>query len=107
MGISKQAFSFVTVVSALVLGSSSRAAGGATFKVFYGRAATNEVVGEFEGSITCLTAAGEVATATGVITEGCVNVPGVDKDVTGQKVSFRVHDDGRNDRMFWMWCADQ
>lgn len=74
-----------------------------TFEVFHGKGSTNEAVGEFEGNITCLMAAGEVAIATGVITKGYVNIPGVDTDVTGQKVSFTVHDDGRKDRMYWMW----
>ncbi|WP_433288267.1 hypothetical protein [Micromonospora sp. CA-244673] len=74
-----------------------------TFEVFHGNGTTNEVLGDFEGDITCLMTAGEVAIATGVITKGHVNLPGVDRDVTGKKVSFTVHDDGRHDRMYWMW----
>ncbi|HEX5597321.1 MAG TPA: hypothetical protein VFX61_15090 [Micromonosporaceae bacterium] len=75
-----------------------------TFKAFHGKGTTAEVVGDFEGDITCLITAGEVAVATGVVTRGYVNLPGQEtKDVTGQKVSFTVHDNERSDRSFWMW----
>ena len=74
-----------------------------TFKVFHGKGTSGEVLGKFEGDITCLMAAGEVAIATGVITDGYVNAPGIDRDATGKKVSFTVHDDGRSDRMYWRW----
>ncbi|MEV4222268.1 hypothetical protein [Nonomuraea sp. NPDC049725] len=74
------------------------------FQVFHGNSRTGGVVAEFEGKITCLLVGGEVAVATGVITRGQANLTN-DKntDVTGQKVSFTVHDDGRSDRLYWMW----
>ncbi|WP_431904596.1 hypothetical protein [Nonomuraea sp. bgisy101] len=75
-----------------------------TFKVFHDRIDGSKPVGDFEGKITCLAVAGEVAVATGVITKGYVNI--LDKpteDVTGKKVSFTVHDNGRDDRIFWIW----
>ncbi len=75
-----------------------------TFKVFHGKGTTSEAVAEFEGNITCLMTAGEVAIATGVITKGYAILPdATNTDVTGQKVSFTVHDNHRKDRMFWMW----
>ncbi|MFI6797405.1 hypothetical protein [Streptosporangium canum] len=75
-----------------------------TFKAFHGKGRTGGVVAEFEGKITCLLVGGEVAVATGVITRGYANLTDEkNTDVTGQKVSFTVHDNGRSDRLYWMW----
>ncbi|MET9023061.1 hypothetical protein ABZV93_24065 [Actinopolymorpha sp. NPDC004070] len=75
-----------------------------TFKVFHGVGTTDEARAEFEGDITCLTVAGPVAVATGVITDGYAHFPGRDNpDVTGTKVSFTVLDQGGHDRMYWAW----
>lgn len=63
-----------------------------------------ELVAEFTGDITCLAVGGDVAVATGVITEGVGHLPDAGpSDLAGQRVSFTVHDDGRKDRMFWQW----
>ena len=63
-----------------------------------------ELVAEFTGDITCLAVGGDVAVATGVITEGVGHLPDQGPtDLAGQRVSFTVHDDGRKDRMFWQW----
>jgi hypothetical protein len=75
-----------------------------TFTALHRSPSDGEVVADFAGDITCLMTAGEVATATGVITNGHADLPGQGStDVTGQKVSFTVQDDGNRDRIFWMW----
>ncbi|GIG67104.1 hypothetical protein [Phytomonospora endophytica] len=61
-------------------------------------------VAAFNGDITCLAVGGDVAVATGVITEGSADIPGQGvTDLTGKKVAFTVLDDGRRDRFFWQW----
>ena len=75
-----------------------------SFRVFHGVGATAKAKAEFEGNITCLTVAGPVAIATGVITHGYAHYPGLDDpDVAGKKVSFTVLDHGNHDRMYWAW----
>jgi hypothetical protein len=75
-----------------------------SFRVFHGVGATDEAKAEFEGDITCLTVAGPVAIATGVITHGFAHYPGLENpDVIGKKVSFTVLDQGGHDRMYWAW----
>ncbi|MFD2083521.1 hypothetical protein SAMN05421678_12040 [Actinopolymorpha cephalotaxi] len=75
-----------------------------SFRVFHGVGTTDQARAEFEGDITCLTVAGPVAIATGVIRHGYAHFPGMDNpDVTGKKVSFTVLDQGGHDRMYWAW----
>ncbi|NUS72446.1 MAG: hypothetical protein HOQ05_03470 [Corynebacteriales bacterium] len=64
-----------------------------------------ELVGDFTGTITCLAVGGDVAVATGVISEGKVHLPDQEvQDVAGQKVSFTVQDNGKKkDTFFWQW----
>ncbi|MER5350072.1 hypothetical protein ABT093_07045 [Kitasatospora sp. NPDC002551] len=62
------------------------------------------LVADFEGDLTCLAVGGRTAIATGVITSGTVpwfpDVP-----FLGSKVSLTVQDEGRNDRLGWLWGA--
>ena len=75
-----------------------------TFSAHHVSHVDGHVLADFGGDITCLMTAGEVATATGVITHGHATLPGRGwSDVTGEEVSFTVHDDGHHDRMYWMW----
>ncbi|KAB8197546.1 hypothetical protein FH608_003065 [Nonomuraea phyllanthi] len=75
-----------------------------TFDVLHAGKPGEPAAGDFEGKITCLVAADGFAVATGVISKGRATLPGQPaKDVTGQKVSFTVHDKGRRDTMYWMW----
>ncbi|WP_051711391.1 hypothetical protein [Streptomyces sp. NRRL S-350] len=63
------------------------------------------LVADFEGDVTCLGVGGREAIATGVITKGEASwFPGL--EMTGQKVSLSVEDDGRHgDRIGWVWGA--
>ncbi|MFF2043647.1 hypothetical protein ACFVVX_24835 [Kitasatospora sp. NPDC058170] len=62
------------------------------------------LVADFEGDIGCLAVGGGTAIATGVVTKGEVPwFPGT--EVVGTKVSITVQDNGRADRLGWIWGA--
>ncbi|MFD5083352.1 hypothetical protein ACFWOG_12030 [Kitasatospora sp. NPDC058406] len=62
------------------------------------------LVADFEGTLDCLAAGGRTAITTGVVTGG--SAPWFpDLTLVGSRVSLTVQDDGRNDRLGWLWGA--
>ncbi|MFI6444774.1 hypothetical protein [Kitasatospora sp. NPDC050543] len=61
-----------------------------------------QLVADFEGTLGCLVVGGRDAIATGVVTSGTVpRFP--DLELIGSKVAITVQDNGRADRLGWVW----
>jgi hypothetical protein len=71
-----------------------------TFHVVH-RKPDGQLVADFQGHLTSLTAVDEVAVVTGVIESA--DHPGVPMEMVGKPISLTVYDGGAQDRIGWMW----